>query len=251
MTGEGRAALVAYLTAGFPTATASGAALRRAADAGADVLEVGLPFSDPLADGPTIQRAAQVALDGGMTVPRALALVADAALPVPIVLMTYLNPVLAYGVARFVADARAAGVSGVLLTDAPAGAAPDADAAVRGAGLDLIRLVAPTTPDARLPGLLAEASGFVYLISRLGVTGMRDDLPGDLAAQVARVRAVTPVPVAAGFGIGTPEQAAAAARLADGVIVGSALVEVLGRDGPAGMAGVVARMATAVRRARR
>jgi tryptophan synthase alpha chain len=241
---------VTYVAAGFPTAASSRDALHRAAEAGADVLELGLPFSDPLADGPTIQRAAQVALDGGMTVARALALLAEAAVPVPVVLMTYLNPVLAYGLARFAADARAAGASGVLLTDLPAGADPGAEAAVRGAGLDLIRLVAPTTPDARLAPALAGAGGFVYLISRLGVTGMRDDLPPDLAAHVARLRAVTTLPIAAGFGIGTPGQARAAARVADGVIVGSAVVDALGRDGPAGVATLVARLATAVREAR-
>jgi tryptophan synthase alpha chain len=250
LAGAGRAALIPFFTAGYPSAAASLAALRGAADAGADLVEVGVPFSDPLADGPTIQRATHAALAGGMTAAGALALVREAALPIPVVLMTYLNPVRAYGARRFAADARAAGAAGVLLTDAPAGADPETEGAIAQAGLDLIRLVAPTTTDARLGEAVGGGSGFVYLITRLGVTGVRDTVPSDLAAQVARVRRATPLPVAAGFGIGTPAQAAAAARAADGVVVGSAIVERLGEAGVAGALALVGALARAVREAR-
>ena len=247
----GRAALIPFFPAGFPSAAASLAALCGAAESGADFVEVGVPFSDPLADGPTIQRATQAALDGGMTVAGTLALVRAAAVPVPVVLMTYFNPVRAYGVRRFATEARAAGAAGVLLTDVPAGADPAGEAAIGDAGLDLIRLVAPTTADARLGDAVRGGSGFVYLITRLGVTGVRDAVPADLATQVARVRRATSLPVAAGFGIGTPVQAAAAARAADGVVVGSAIVERLGRDGVAGATALVRELAMAVREARR
>lgn len=250
MAGEGRAALIPFYTAGYPSAAASLEALRGAAHAGADFVELGVPFSDPLADGPTIQRATQAALEGGMTAARALALVREAALAIPVILMTYVNPVRAYGAHRFAADARAAGAAGVLLTDVPAGADPETEGAIGEAGLDLIRLVAPTTADARLGDAVRGGAGFVYLITRLGVTGVRDGIPPDLGAQVARVRRATSLPVVAGFGIGTPTQAAAAARTADGVVVGSALVERLGRDGVAGATALVRELARAVREAR-
>jgi tryptophan synthase alpha chain len=239
-------ALIPYLTAGFPTPAGSLEALHRAAAAGADFVEVGVPFSDPLADGPTIQRTIQVALEQGMTVAGVLGLIREAAVAIPVIIMTYLNPVLAYGVERFVADAHAAGASGLLLTDLPAGADPGVEGAVTGSALALIRLVAPTTDDARLRATLAEASGFVYLISRLGVTGARDRVPEDLEAQVRRVRAATALPIAVGFGIGTAAQAAAAARWADGVVVGSALMDALGRGGVGAMERLTRELAAAV-----
>ena len=198
--------------------------LRRVAAAGADFVEVGVPFSDPLADGPTIQRTTQAALEQGMTLPRVLDLVRQAALDVPVIIMTYLNPVMAHGVDRFIRDAQGAGVSGVLLTDLPAGADAGVEQAVTSSALSLIRLVAPTTDDERLAAALKNASGFVYLISRLGVTGARDTVPPDLAHHVGRIRAITRVPVAVGFGIGTPAQATA---LATG---GVAAAERLARD---------------------
>jgi tryptophan synthase alpha chain len=239
-----RTALIPFVTAGWPTLSECRDALRLAERLGAALVEVGIPFSDPLADGLTIQRATQTVLERGMTVGGVFELVREAALGVPVVLMTYLNPLLAYGVDRFLADAERAGVSGLLCTDLPAGAAPDIEAAVTASALDLIRLVAPTTPDDRMRTALAGASGFVYLISRLGVTGTRTDAPPDLELHVRRVRAVTTLPVVVGFGIGTPSQAAAAARTADGVVVGSALVEALGAGGlPAAerlLAGLVA-----------
>jgi tryptophan synthase alpha chain len=224
-------ALIPYLTAGFPTPAVSLEALRRVVAAGADFVEVGVPFSDPLADGPTIQRTTQTALEQGVTLPRVLGLIREAALSVPVIIMTYLNPVLAYGVDRFGRDAQAAGAAGVLLTDLPAGADPAVEAAVTHSGLALIRLVAPTTDDRRLTSALQGATGFVYLISRLGVTGARDTVPADLEAQLRRVRAATRLPVAVGFGIGTPAQAAVAARYADGVVVGSALMDALAQGG--------------------
>jgi tryptophan synthase alpha chain len=196
--------------------------------AGADMVEVGVPFSDPLADGVTIQRSTQAALDQGITTARVLELIHEAALRIPVVIMTYLNPVLAYGVERFLVDAHTAGASGLLLTDFPAGADSKLEGLVAASPLALIRLIAPTTTRARLALAVYGASGFIYLISRLGVTGVRDEVPSDVASHVERIRAVTPLPVAVGFGISTAAQARAAARVADGVVVGSALVEALG-----------------------
>jgi len=218
------------------------------AAAGADFVEVGVPFSDPLADGPTIQRTTQTALEQGMTVARVLDLVREAALDVPVIIMTYLNPVLAYGVQRFATEAHEAGAAGVLLTDLPAGADPAVEKTVTNSSLALIRLVAPTTDDRRLQAALTGATGFVYLISRLGVTGARTDVPPDLDAQVQRIRKASPphLPVAVGFGIGTPVQAAAAARSADGVIVGSALMDALAKGGMAGMERLTRELAAAV-----
>jgi tryptophan synthase alpha chain len=239
-------ALIPYLTAGFPTSDVSLETLRRVVAAGADFVEVGVPFSDPLADGPTIQRTTQAALEQGMTVARVLELVGKAALEVPVVIMTYLNPVMAYGVERFARDARAAGVAGVILTDLPAGADPAVEQVVRSSALDLIRLVAPTTDDRRLRTALETSTGFVYLISRLGVTGARDTVPSDLAQHVRRIRAVTPLPVAVGFGISTPAQAEAAARHADGVVVGSALMDALATGGVTAAERLVRDLATAV-----
>jgi tryptophan synthase alpha chain len=239
-------ALIPYLTAGFPTAAVSLESLRRVAAAGADFVEVGVPFSDPLADGPTIQRTTQAALEQGMTLPRVLELVRTAALEIPVILMTYLNPVLAYGVERFIRDAHAAGVAGVVLTDLPAGADASVEQAVAKSALDLIRLVAPTTDDRRLATTLTNAKGFVYLISRLGVTGARATVPGDLERHVRRIRAVTPLPVAVGFGISTPAQAQAAARHADGVVVGSALMDALATGGVAAAERLARDLATAV-----
>ena len=242
-----RAALIPYLTAGFPTPALSLEALRVVAEAGADFVEVGIPFSDPLADGPTIQRSTQAALDQGMTVARVLEQIQRAALAVPVIVMTYLNPVLAFGVERFVRDAAAAGVSGLVLTDFPAGADPDIEALVAASPLVWIRLIAPTTSPERLTRAVCGASGFLYLISRLGVTGARDQVPADLAHNVARVRAASPLPLAVGFGIGTPAQARATAALADGVVVSSAIVDALGQDGLPAAERLVRELAAAVR----
>jgi len=244
---ERRAALIPYLPAGFPDPVTFVAAAREAAAAGADILEVGVPFSDPLADGPVIQRATHAALAQGIGVAGTLELIARAGLPVPVVVMTYLNPVLAYGVDRFLADAAAAGVAGVLLTDLPAGADPGLEDRVAAGPLAFVRLIAPTTPAERVSLAVRRASGFVYLISRLGVTGVSQGLPAGLPEHVARIRAASDLPVAVGFGIGTGAQAAATGRIADGVVVGSALVEILGREGVPGVRRLVAELARGVR----
>jgi tryptophan synthase alpha chain len=232
----GRTALIPYLTAGYPTVDASREALR-AAVLQADIIEVGVPFSDPLADGPTIQRSTFEALRQGMTLAGTLDLIARAELDRPVVVFSYLNPVLRYGLDRFLRDAEALDVAGLLLTDLPAGADPTVEDAVHASRLDLIRLIAPTTRPERLAEAVAGAEGFVYLVARLGVTGASSALAPDLPGTIARVRAATPLPVAVGFGISTPAQASAVAELADGVVVGSALVDALGRGGvPAAMA---------------
>ena len=245
--GEHRAALIPYLTAGFPTPARAVEALRMVEGAGADFVEVGVPFSDPLADGVTIQRSTQAALDQGVTAARVLEQIHAAALRIPVVIMTYVNPVLAYGIERFLAEAHAAGASGLLLTDFPAGADLELETRVAASPLAPIRLIAPTTTPERLARAVRGASGFIYLISRLGVTGRRDEVPADLAIHVARIRAVTPLPVAVGFGIGTAPQARTAARIADGVVVGSALVEALGSGGLAAAERLVRDLSAAVR----
>jgi tryptophan synthase alpha chain len=227
---EGRRALIPYFTAGYPTRDSSVAALRSAASA-ADIIEVGVPFSDPLADGPTIQRSTFEALRQGMTLAGTLELIAEVQLSRPVVVFSYLNPILRYGVERFLADARSLGVAGLILTDVPAGSDPELESAVQRSGVDLIRLIAPTTTPERLAQAVGEAQGFVYLVARLGVTGASPGLAGDLEASIGAVRRATALPIAVGFGISTPEQARQVGRMADGVVVGSALVEILGRDG--------------------
>jgi tryptophan synthase alpha chain len=220
---EGRKALVVYATAGHPDRAGSLALLRGAADAGADIIEVGIPFSDPLADGPVIQASSQRALALGMTFDGALELIAEAHLSVPVVIFTYLNPLLAAGPDALERGARA-GASGILVTDLPVGADAALEQRIGEGPLAFIRLVAPTTPEPRMEAIARHGSGFVYLISRLGVTGERDDLSAHLPATIHRLRAVTLLPICVGFGISRPDQAAAVARLADGVVVGSAVV---------------------------
>jgi tryptophan synthase alpha chain len=229
---EGRRALIPYLTAGYPTPNASVDALRVAAEV-SDILEVGVPFSDPLADGPTIQRSTFEALRQGMTLPRTLDLIHRAALNRPVIVFSYLNPILRYTLERFLSDASALGVAGLILTDLPAGSDPTIEAAVEHSGLDLIRLIAPTTSAERLSRALAGARSFVYLVARLGVTGATSSLAAGLAESVAGVRRATALPIAVGFGISRPEHAREVARIADGVVVGSALVDVLGTRGVA------------------
>jgi len=230
---RGEVVLIPYICAGFPDRDASLALLHAAAEVGADILELGIPFSDPLADGPTIQRASFEALEGGMTVRGTLEILREfrRTRETPVVLFTYLNPIHHYGLARFVADAREAGAQGLLLTDLPAGADPEIEAIVREGGLDLIRLVAPTTPPQRIPEVGRGASGFVYYISRTGVTGARTEIRGELEREVTLLRRAVALPVAVGFGISTPEQAGSVAGIADGVVVGSALVEAVRRGG--------------------
>jgi tryptophan synthase alpha chain len=226
---DGRRALVAYVTAGHPTPAESVALMRGLAQAGVDVLEVGVPFSDPLADGPVIQRSSQVAIAQGVNLARTLALIEEAQLTIPVVLFSYLNPIMAGG-APMLEAARRAGVHGLLVTDLPVGADPEREAAFGASGLDFVRLVAPTTPPERMVEIGQHGGGFVYLISRLGVTGEQDALAGDLPDTVAQLRAATSLPICIGFGISTPAQAAAVAALGDGVVVGSALVRAAERS---------------------
>lgn len=230
---EGRCTLVPYVTAGYPELDSTVPVLQALVEAGADVLEVGIPFSDPLADGPTIQRASFESLKNGTTVKRVLADVAAfrARQDTPVVLFTYLNPILRYGVDAFVRDAVEAGASGVLVTDLPAGSDSEVERKLVESPLDLIRLVAPTTDPARLGDAVEGGSGFVYYISRTGVTGAKSDLREALGEEVSRLKGALELPVAVGFGISTPEQAAAVAGVADGVVVGSALIQALDDGG--------------------
>ena len=243
--GRGRTALISYFTAGHPDRSACIEALRRA-EAHVDVLEVGVPFSDPLADGPTIQHSTFEALRQGMTLARTFELIAEAKLSRPVVVFSYLNPVRRYGIERFLRDAADLRVAGLLLTDLPAGSDPAIEETVRTSPLDLIRLIAPTTTGTRLADVVREAQGFLYLVARLGVTGASRALASGLEENVARVRAASPLPLAVGFGISTAAQARSVAHLADGVVVGSALVETLGRDGPVASARMLADLRAAL-----
>ena len=219
----GRRALVPYVTAGHPDPASTIALLQGLEGAGADVVEIGVPFSDPMADGPVIQRSSQVALTHGMTFDRVLRLIGDAKLGIPVVLFSYLNPIVAAG-ADALQRAADAGVHGLLLTDLPVGADPEREAWLGEGPLAFIRLVAPTTPAERMALIARHGSGFVYLISRLGVTGVQDQLPTELPGTVARLRSATELPICVGFGISRREQARTVAGLADGVVVGSAIV---------------------------
>jgi tryptophan synthase alpha chain len=226
---RGRRALVCYATAGHPDAERSIALWQGLEAAGADILEVGVPFSDPMADGPVIQASSQVALSHGVHLDGALELVSRAQLGIPVVLFSYLNPLLAAG-PDVLRRAAAAGVHGVLVTDLPVGADPEREAWLGGGPLDLVRLVAPTTPIARMAEIARHGRGFVYLISRLGVTGVSQELPSDLPQTIARLRTVCPLPICVGFGIARPEQARAVGTHADGIVVGSALVRAAGES---------------------
>jgi tryptophan synthase alpha chain len=218
-----RKALVVYVTAGHPDPARSLELLHALEESGADVVEVGVPFSDPMADGPVIQASSQRALGHGMTFDTVLALVERASLSVPVVLFSYLNPVLAAGPTALERAARA-GAHGLLLTDLPVGADPPLERRLASGPLAFVRLVAPTTPTERMADIARHGSGFVYLISRLGVTGAREALPPELPLTVQRLRQATTLPICVGFGVSTPSQAASVARLADGVVVGSAVV---------------------------
>jgi tryptophan synthase alpha chain len=220
---EGRRALVCYVTAGHPDLERSVELIRGLDSIGADVIEVGVPFSDPMADGPIIQGSSQKALQAGATFDRTLEVIQRAGSRAPIVLFTYLNPLLSAGTDAL-NRAGAAGASGVLVTDLPLGADPAREEWIGSGPLAFVRLVAPTTPDDRMRAIGAHGRGFVYLISRTGVTGVREDIPAELPATIARLRAATTLPICVGFGISTPEHAKAIGRLADGIVVGSALV---------------------------
>ena len=248
---RGAAALVPYFTAGDPDLRATRDLVRAAVAEGADAIELGVPFSDPMADGPVLQRSAARALAAGTTLPRVLELVAElrAELAQPIVLFGYYNPFFRYGVERIATDAAAAGADGFLCVDLPPEEATDLRAAAQGAGLDLIALLAPTTPPARIRTVARAASGFLYFVSVLGTTGARSELPAEVPTLVERVRGVTTLPVGVGFGVSRPEQAGWIAGFADAVIVGSALARLI-EDGDAlGAPGRVAALVGALRRA--
>ena len=226
---EGRPAFVAFLTAGDPSLDRTVSAALELEQAGVDVLELGVPFSDPLADGPVIQRSSERALSRGVTLARVLDVVREIrkASQLPLVLFSYLNPLLQRGLERLAKEAAQAGVDGVLVTDLPPEEGEAWIAAARAAELDTIFLASPTSPDPRLRRVAEASRGFVYAISRTGVTGERQALSDDARPLVARLRALTRVPVALGFGISTPEQVKEAAAAADAVVVGSALVRFL------------------------
>jgi tryptophan synthase alpha chain len=225
---EGKKAFVAYLMAGDPDYDTSLQIVKGLPGAGVDVIELGMPFTDPMADGPTIQLAGQRALEAGQTLQKTLDMATEFRKgddTTPIVMMGYYNPIYSRGVDRFLADARAAGIDGLIVVDLP----PEEDAELcipaQNAGLNFIRLATPTTDDKRLPKVLQNTSGFVYYVSITGITGAANAVAGDVGPEVARIKAKTDLPVIVGFGIKTPEAAEAIAGIADGAVVGSAIVE--------------------------
>ena len=228
---QNRAALMPYLPLGYPTMETSQELIRTIADAGADMIELGVPFSDPLADGPVIQHATQVALNNGITLVKCLAMARaarDAGVTIPLIVMGYANPILRYGIEQFARDAKNSGIDGLIVPDLPPEEATPFDAALHAHNLALIFLAAPTSTSERLQKIANASRGFIYLVSVLGVTGARAQLAADLESFVARVRAVTEKPVCVGFGIANAESAHQVAQIADGVIVGSALVNQIG-----------------------
>ena len=257
---QGRAALVTFVTAGDPDLATSAAILDALPGAGADIIELGMPFTDPMADGPAIQRGNLRSLGAGMTLRALLAMVRDFRTRddvTPIVLMGYFNPILAFGPERFAAEAKAAGIDGCIVVDLPPEEAGELAPALAAHGLHLVRLATPTTDAQRLPAVLNGASGFLYYVAVAGVTGANSAAATDVAAAVARLKAATSLPIAVGFGVRTPEQAAAIAVHADAVVVGSALVDAIGaaaearaNDIPARVAAQIAALAQAVRSAR-
>ncbi len=230
---RGEKGLIVYLTAGDPDARASLSYLRAAADGGADILEVGIPFSDPMADGPTIQAAARRALDAGMTTARALSVISGfrRTHSTPLVVFGYYNPFFRYGASRFCRDARSAGADGILVVDLPCEESGEMLPEIRRAGMDWIPLVSPTSGPRRIRRAVALGSGFLYLISVTGITGARKSLPKGIAAWTRTVKEKSDLPVAVGFGISSPGMARAAARSADAAVVGSACVKVVEAHG--------------------
>jgi tryptophan synthase alpha chain len=224
----GRAGLITYLTCGDPDGESFAKLLAALPEGGADLIEVGMPFSDPMADGPAIQAAGLRALKAGMTLARTLKIIRDFRAreqATPIVLMGYYNPIYRYGVDRFLADAKAAGVDGLIIVDLPPEHDDELCLPALAAGIDFIRLATPTSDDRRLPAVLTNAAGFIYYVSIAGITGTKAAEADIVASAVARLRRHSSLPVAVGFGIRTPQQAAAVARVADAAVVGSALVE--------------------------
>jgi tryptophan synthase alpha chain len=232
----GHCALIPYLTAGFPEPNATLELMHALARAGADIIELGVPFSDPVADGPTIQRASQIALEQGASLGWVLAQLREfrADHDTPVVIFSYINPILRYGWQRFIDDAVAAGAQAVLLTDLPVHADEQIERAIEASPLALIRLVAPTTDPARVRAIAARAQGFIYYIARMGVTGARAELPSELLDAVRALKAVTDVPVAVGFGVSSAAQVESISSVADAVVVGSALIDAIERAGVSG-----------------
>ena len=225
-----RAALMPYFTLGYPDSLSSLEIVLAIADSGADLIELGIPFSDPIADGPTIQASTQIALDRGITVAGCLELTAQLrsrGVDQPLLLMGYVNPILAYGFERFVVEASAAGADGFIIPDLPPEEAGFFEGACIDQGCSLIPMLSPTSTEARITNAVTRARGFIYLVSLTGTTGARASLPTEVETFVNRVRAHTSLPLAVGFGISTPQQVQSIARFADGVIVGSALIEVV------------------------
>ncbi len=230
-----RPALMPYLALGYPDAETSLACVQAAAEAGADLIELGVPFSDPLADGPVIQRLTQIALENGITVAKCLQMTAELrrrGVTVPSMLMGYFNPIFSYGVSRFTRDASVAGADGLIVPDLPQEEAAELETACRECDLSLVHMLAPTSTPERIENVAARASGFLYLVSVAGVTGERQGLPEGLKEFVGRVAQKAATPVAVGFGISTPAQAAEVGQLADGVIVGSAVIKAAGDAQP-------------------
>ena len=248
---ERRLAVLIYLVVGYPDRSSTGPLLRAALDGGADVLELGVPFSDPLADGATVQHASEIALANGVTLATCLgearSVVAEC--DVPALLMGYTNPFERYGYERFAQDAATAGVAGVIVPDLPAEESGAFDRALVPAGMARIDLYAPTTPESRLARLVPRARGFVYCVSLTGVTGARPALGSDVASFVGRVRGHTSLPVALGFGIGEPSHVRALRGLVDGVVIGSAAIDVVtaASDRPAALRAFVRSLADAGR----
>jgi tryptophan synthase alpha chain len=229
---RGRKALIAYLTAGDPSPDHTPDLVAALERGGADLIELGVPFSDPIADGPVIQRGSERALKAGTNVKKVLEIARQIrkTSEIPLLLFTYLNPVLRYGLDALARDAKAAGIDGCLLTDLSVEEASPYVAAMRAAGLDTVFLAAPTSTPERMKLVAEYSTGFVYLVSRTGVTGERETLSDSLEPLVVAMRATTRLPLAAGFGISTPQQAAAVAKIADGVVVGSAIVRLIERN---------------------
>lgn len=228
---EGRAAFVSFVMAGDPDPETSLEIVRGLPAAGVDVIELGMPFTDPMADGPSIQLAGQRALDAGMTLARTLDMVRafrEQDDETPIILMGYYNPIYHTGVAAFLDQAKSAGIDGLIVVDLPPEEDEELCLPAAEAGLHFIRLATPTTDDKRLPAVLQNTSGFVYYVSITGITGAAEAVAGDVGPEVARIKASTDLPVCVGFGVKTPERAAEIARVADGVVVGSAIVDQIG-----------------------
>ncbi|HUU08362.1 MAG TPA: tryptophan synthase subunit alpha [Dehalococcoidales bacterium] len=228
----GHKALIPYITVGYPSLEATLEVVPLLAAGGCDIVELGIPFSDPLADGTTIQKASFQALQNGITLQHCFEVAGQLSQKVktPLVFMTYFNPVLSYGLDKFCRDCARSGVSGLIIPDLPPEEGDEIEAMARKQGLDVVYLLAPTSTEARIKLVAGRAGGFIYLVSVTGVTGARDRLPQNLSAFVARVRKIARQPLCVGFGISTPEQAKEVARIADGVIVGSRLIQLMEAD---------------------